>query len=548
VAGLAFLSLYAHYHAAKALEDEQFMTGLTGTVLGRIDTQVSKLANPQNFLDANKGNLWSMRLAGVDITDPLAAAEATAASRTIYLPLLVSILIPVVLTLLLGKIFCSWICPAGLLFEITGKLRRLLRFAEIPPAEVSFSHRNKYILLVVGLAMAAFFGAPIFALVYPPAVMSRLVHTWVFGTVATGMLVILGIVITIELFISPRWWCRTMCPGGALYGLLGKYRPLKVVLNKERCSGCRECEPVCEPGLNPVLESTGIECDNCGVCIKHCPDDALQYGISLPGFNRTRQGRGTNNRRAKAVTLTLILFILGNAPAYGHHILGLPHYSYKENYPQAPTLEYPATTGPYDVLLTSYPGRPVPGEPATLAFYIKNRVTGVPYNQPITVRVLQTFTFGRNREVLEPTTVQPFEIPHKLSAHFPTEGEYVVELTMDVEGQTEVIPFLMVAGDPTATASVLIFLGAGLAVFLVTVRAIKIKRDRRLAQGDFEKSPVSPVLKNGSNAERTLKRPNNDSALQRACDVSAGVYAGGGSNREMLQNRSNKALAAGERG
>ena len=58
----------------------------------------------------------------------------------------------------------------------------------------------------------------------------------------------------------------------------------------------------------------------------------------------------------------IILAVLASSAA-AHHILGLPHYSYKENYPQAPTLEYPAFTGPYDILLTSYPGKPVPQEP-----------------------------------------------------------------------------------------------------------------------------------------------------------------------------------------
>lgn len=121
----------------------------------------------------------------------------------------------------------------------------------------------------------------------------------------------------------------------------------------------------------------------------------------------------------------------------------------------------------------------MPGEAANLAFYVKNHSTGVPYEHSITVSVLQTFTFGRNRVVLPATEVQPFEVPHKLTVTFPEDGEYIVELTMDVEGTPEVIPFMMIAGDPTATVSVLIAIGLGLAVFVITVRAIKIKQARR---------------------------------------------------------------------
>ena len=90
-----------------------------------------------------------------------------------------------------------------------------------------------------------------------------------------------------------------------------------------------------------------------------------------------------------------------------------------------------------------------------------------------------TREFGQNREIVSATDVMPFDGLHKLSATFPEDGEYVVELTMDVEGQEEVIGFRMLAGNPSATPSVLIAIGGGLAVFLITVRAIKKKRERR---------------------------------------------------------------------
>jgi len=164
------------------------------------------------------------------------------------------------------------------------------------------------------------------------------------------------------------------------------------------------------------------------------------------------------------------------AAACAHHILGLPHYSYKENYPQIPTLEYPAKSGPYQVLLTCYPGKPEPGEAANLAIYIKDEVNNEPYGQSIQVRVLQTFTFGRNLDVLPLTTVPLYSQPHELLVTFPNHGEYIVELTLDVEGKPETIPFLLVAGDPSATGSVLVAIGIFLAIFFIVVRAIRVKR------------------------------------------------------------------------
>ncbi|WP_025323750.1 4Fe-4S binding protein [Deferrisoma camini] len=482
VVGLALASLYAHYRAARALDEMRAVEGPVGSGLRVVDRLVSGLDDPRAFLDGFKGSLWSMRLAGWDVTDPLAALEVIATSKVLHPPLLLAAAVPVLLALLLGRVFCSWVCPGYLLFEAGGKLRRLLRWVELPPAEVRFSYRNKYLFLAVGLVVAAITARPLFALIYPPAVVSRLVHAWVFGTALTGMLVVLGLILAFEVFVSPRWFCRSLCPGGALLGVLGRGRPVRVRLEPHRCTHCRRCEPVCEQGLNPVTESSGMECDNCGRCVRACPEDALAYRV---GIQRMRSSDGPGRAGSLAAALfwgALALAVLAPTPARAHHILGLPHYSYKENYPQVPTLEYPASAGPYDVLLTSYPGKPPPGEPANLAFYIKNRATGEPYGQPVTVRVLQTFTFGRNRELQPPIRIEPFDRVHKLTVTFDREGEYVVELAMEVEGRSEVIPFRMVVGDPSSAASVLAAVGGGLAVFLIGVRAVRIKRRRRQAQ------------------------------------------------------------------
>jgi len=496
IASLALLSLYAHYRSARVIDDPDLMAGLRGEVATQfIHPIIDKLDRPEALLDANKGTLWSMKVFGVEWTDPLAAAETVAASRHVHWPLLVSILIPVVLTVLFGKVICSWICPGYLLFEITGKIRKLLRLAEIKPGDVAFSKRNKYVFLVMGLGVALVSSRPLFALIYPPAVISRALHAWIFGTALTGMLVLLGIIVAIEVFLSPRWWCRTICPGGALYGILGRFRPVRVKLRREECTGCQACIPVCEAGINPITESESIECDNCGVCIRHCDDGALVFTVGLPGGRRKKVSRGVGVPLNTKAALIGVMAILLTAPsASAHHILGLPHYSYKENYPQRPTLEYPAVTGPYDVLLTSYPGIPVPGEPANLALYIKNRNTGEAYTEPITARVLQTSTFGDNTVIMPPTAREPTDNEYKYYVTMPDDGEYIVEVSMPVEGRVEVIPFLMVVGEPTAAASIAFAGFGGVAVLFVVIRAVQRKRRRRASMateaGPSQELPV----------------------------------------------------------
>ncbi len=218
------------------------------------------------------------------------------------------------------------------------------------------------------------------------------------------------------------------------------------------------------------------------------------FAIGLPGAaGRLSEREGSEKVLQPKTAIRAIVFLLPflaleNLAA--HHILGLPHYSYKENYPQRPILEYPATTGPYDVLFTSFPGIPKPGEPAFLAFYLKNRENGSVYREPVSLRILQTSTFGDNTVILPPTRQEPMENQHKFHCTFPDDGEYIVELTLMVEGRTETIPFLVVAGEPSAGTSYLIAAAAAALILFIALRAIHKKRQRKKAPARNGAAPL----------------------------------------------------------
>ncbi|MFN0055383.1 MAG: 4Fe-4S binding protein [Planctomycetales bacterium] len=525
---LPLLALYTHFKEAHSLHDLTADTWQHAAIR-EIDRAVGDNPARRSWVAQTQGTIWSARLFGVSLSDPLAGAEAILSSRSFYRPMLWSLLIPVTVTVLLGRVFCGWICPMNTLLELVDAFRRLLRFAEIRERDVKFSLKNKYLVLAVVLGLVAITSVPFVALFYPPALMSREMHLAVFGsTIGIGTYLIVA-VCAIELFVSKRWWCRSICPGGALYSLLGRFRVIRVVRNEHNCVQCGECVRVCQFDLRPMLvQMTGMECTNCGSCVRACHDDALRFAFVLPGITRNNEsptktphstsGRtpsqvvplsigapsapssnatsvatdgpstqfsGTPSRSSLLVFLSSALLgaVAGLSPsaALAHHILGLPHYSYKENYPQAPTLEYPATTGPFDVLMTSFPGHPVPQDRTTIAFYIKDRNSGEPYALPVTMRVLRTATFGANQVIMEPTVHEPATNQHKYFVNFPQDGEYIAELTMDVEGRPEIIPFLIVAGQPSAAKSILIATSAGLGLFLLVVRAIRIKQKRRSA-------------------------------------------------------------------
>lgn len=480
---LPILALYTHFKEAHALHDLTADTWQHAAVRG-VDRVVGESPTRRAWVERTQGTIWSARLLGVSLSDPLAGAEAIVGSRSFYKPMLLSLLIPVGVTVLLGRVFCGWICPMNTLLEVVDKCRGLARLAEIRESDVRFSLKNKYLVLAIVLGLVAVTSMPLLALFYPPAVLSREMHLIVFGsTVGMGAYLILAIC-AMELFVSKRWWCRYICPGGALYSLLGRFRLVRVVRREENCVQCGECVRVCQFDLRPMLvQITGMECTNCGSCVRACNDDALSFRLVLPHReSHEREPRGPESAGSRLpmrpVLGMLVLLALLPTRAGAHHILGLPHYSYKENYPQAPTLEYPATTGPYDVLMTSFPGQPVPSERTTIAFYIKDRNTGLPYDRPVSLRVLQTATFGANAVIQGPTIHEPTTNQHKYFVTFPQDGEFIAELTMDVEGKPEVIPFLMIVGRPSAAKSIVIAAAIGLAAFLLAVRAVRIKRNR----------------------------------------------------------------------
>ncbi|MDP7548024.1 MAG: (4Fe-4S)-binding protein, partial [Alphaproteobacteria bacterium] len=74
-------------------------------------------------------------------------------------------------------------------------------------------------------------------------------------------------------------FCRYLCPGGALYSLLGRFRLVRIRRLVENCNDCAKCNVICEFGLDPMADDFGQECNNCTACIAICPTNALSFTI-----------------------------------------------------------------------------------------------------------------------------------------------------------------------------------------------------------------------------------------------------------------------------
>ncbi len=285
---LPYAHLYQTYEAAHAYD-------LLADSEKRVYDIMESLTSPfvddaETGLDAIKGNTWSGTFFGYRISDPLAVAGQTFAAGHLYLPFALTALLPVVLSLLFGRFYCGWLCPANFLYELNTTLSAWLRRAGLKTGNRRFDRRVKYLVLLSGLLLSALSGAVLFAGVYPPAIIGREIYYAIaLGGFGAGAVFFTGTLL-FDLLVARRGFCRYLCPGGALYSLLGRFRVLRIRRIVENCNDCAKCNAICEFGLDPLRDGFGQECNNCTACIAICPTDALTFHLALKDF--AAQGPG----------------------------------------------------------------------------------------------------------------------------------------------------------------------------------------------------------------------------------------------------------------
>ena len=274
---LPFVYVYQTYVAAHAYDllapDEKRLYDLVETLTAPMTD------DPAEDLDAIKGNTWSGTFWGLQLTDPLAVVGQMAAALEVWWPLVLTALIPVLLTVLFGRFYCGWICPATFLYELNTNLGVWLRRLGLRTGRRHFDRRLKYLVLGLGLALSAATGAVLVAAIYPPAIIGREIYYAVaLGGFGAGS-VFFVTTLLFDLLVARRGFCRYLCPGGALYSLLGRYRLVRIQRIVENCNDCAKCNAVCEFGLDPLRDGFGQECNNCTACMAACPTEALTFRI-----------------------------------------------------------------------------------------------------------------------------------------------------------------------------------------------------------------------------------------------------------------------------
>ena len=229
------------------------------------------------------GRIVGARPPGVEGFLPIAALLSlrqlleTGVATALHPAGLVILILVLALALLLKKAFCSWVCPVGAVSEmlawasrkVFGRKLRLPRWADLPLRSVKYLllafFANVILLKMNARDVASFLEAP-----YSRVADIKMLYFFEHLS-PLGAKILLGLVALS--FVVPYFWCRYLCPYGALLGALSLLSPLKVTRHAPSCIDCGLCTRAC-PSHLPVARLGRVrsdECVGCLSCVAACP-------------------------------------------------------------------------------------------------------------------------------------------------------------------------------------------------------------------------------------------------------------------------------------
>jgi polyferredoxin len=194
------------------------------------------------------------------------------------------------LSLLAGRSFCGWVCPLGTLMDLVEPLavwRRKRQSGQNRPGGRRNS-RWRYLFLAIALVgslismkfLGWFDPLVIFSRAATSGATNLLAEPQDFEHGATVYVSLIFLCILVLEFLHPRFWCRHLCPQGALLSLVSRFS----LLNRHvsvACSNCGLCKRICPMNAIPqdAHDTDYGDCTFCLLCESACPEKAVRFGF-----------------------------------------------------------------------------------------------------------------------------------------------------------------------------------------------------------------------------------------------------------------------------
>jgi polyferredoxin len=196
---------------------------------------------------------------------------------------LIILLMVVATAILLKRGFCSWVCPFGLLTEYLNRLHRFIFRKEVRvPRWLDYPLRSLKYLLLAFFLWAIVLKMNAVALEYfiysPYNMVADIKMLHFFTNISTFTLCVLIILVGLSILIR-NFWCRYLCPYGALLGVLSFLSLFKIHRNDKTCTQCQKCTRTCPVDIkvHKTLSVISDECHACLKCVAVCPEKDTLY-------------------------------------------------------------------------------------------------------------------------------------------------------------------------------------------------------------------------------------------------------------------------------
>ena len=250
---------------------------------------------------------------------------------------------------LFRKAFCSWLCPVGTISEYLWRLGRKLfrrnfrlpRWADLPLRGLKYLLLAFFVWAVAGMSateIAGFMRSP-YGLIADVKMLNFFRFLGETGAIVIAVLVLASLLVQ-------NFWCRYLCPYGALLGLAALPGPLRIRRNPQACIDCAKCAKACPSALpvDKLISIKSAECTGCLECVAVCPAQgalAMAAPATLPLWRGRPRPRAVPAWAMAAGIAALFFGITGYARVTGHWQTHLADSVYQQLVPHANEATHP---------------------------------------------------------------------------------------------------------------------------------------------------------------------------------------------------------------